>query len=471
MSTVNLPDDTIAAISTPAGVGGIGIVRISGIDAIRIAERVFHSPKGKKIAVMPSFTIAYGFITDPSTGERIDEALFSVMRAPKSYTAEDVVEINCHGGLHTVSKTLELVINEGARIAAPGEFTMRAFLNGRLDLAQSEAVLDIINAATEGSGRLALEQLSGRLSSNILAARDALISVCAEVEAQIDFPEDDIPAADKSVLLDKIDSIATRLKSLSGSYARGRYFREGLLTAIAGKPNVGKSSLLNALLEKDRAIVTPMPGTTRDTIEEVININGLPVRIVDTAGIRRGRGPAEVEGINRSLAAVEAAALVLAVFDGSTALTSEDYEIAAATAEKDVIIVINKADKVMAYPNDLIIDKYKHITNMERQAVNVSALTGAGLDKLKETLYSRVMQNNSPEAGEGVIVTNLRHKCALDDAVAALINAKKSLHAENPHEITALELREALSALGQITGVVTTADILDRIFSAFCIGK
>ncbi|WP_420264108.1 tRNA uridine-5-carboxymethylaminomethyl(34) synthesis GTPase MnmE [Candidatus Magnetominusculus dajiuhuensis] len=473
MSDINLSDDTIAGISTPPGVGGIGIVRISGWDAVNVAERIFSSPKGKEIASMPSFTMAYGFIIDPEKREKIDEALLSVMRAPKSYTAEDVVEINCHGGLFTVSKTLQLAIKAGARLAAPGEFTMRAFLNGRIDLAQAEAVLDIINAATHKSGQLALEQLSGGLSSNISPIIDELISMCAEVEAQIDFPEDDIPSSDKSMLMDKINSMVTALMTLSESYSFGRFYREGLSTAIVGKPNVGKSSLLNALLKRDRAIVTPLPGTTRDTIEEAININGLPVRMVDTAGIREGHELAEAEGISRSIAAIEAAALVITVFDGSTAFTTEDDEILRATAGKDIIIAINKADKQMVYNNGYIVDKYRRATNQDTEVkiVNISALSGDGLDTLKETLYSHVMGGSTPEAGEGAIVTNQRHKGALDEAASALMAAQKCLSADAPYEITAIELRNALNALGQITGTITTGDILNRIFSDFCIGK
>ncbi|MBF0554162.1 MAG: tRNA uridine-5-carboxymethylaminomethyl(34) synthesis GTPase MnmE [Nitrospirae bacterium] len=476
MSNINLSDDTIAGISTPPGVGGIGIIRISGRDALNIAERIFYSPKEKKIASMPSFTMAYGFIIDPESAEKpekVDEALLSVMRAPKSYTAEDVVEINCHGGLFTVSKTLQLALNAGARLAAPGEFTMRAFLNGRIDLAQAEAVLDIINAATHSSGRLALEQLCGGLSSAISPIINELISICAGVEAQIDFPEDDIPPSDKSMLADKINSLTTAIKTLSDSYSFGRFYREGMSTAIVGKPNVGKSSLLNALLKRDRAIVTPLPGTTRDTIEEAININGLPVRIVDTAGIRESHELAEAEGINRSIAAIESAALVIAVFDGSTSFTSDDDEILRATTGKDIIIAINKADKKMVYTNDYVIDKYRHATNhnAEVKVVNISALSGSGLDILKETLYRHVMRSSTPEAHEGAIVTNQRHKGALDEAASALINAKKSLRADAPYEIIAIELRNSLNALGQITGSITTGDILDRIFSDFCIGK
>ncbi|KWT83467.1 tRNA uridine-5-carboxymethylaminomethyl(34) synthesis GTPase MnmE [Candidatus Magnetominusculus xianensis] len=476
MSNINLSDDTIAGISTPHGVGGIGIVRISGGGAINIAERIFSSPNDKKVSSMPSFTIAHGFIIDPETGEKIDEVLLSVMRAPKTYTAEDVAEINCHGGLLTVSKTLEISLNAGARLAAPGEFTMRAFLNGRIDLAQAEAVLDIINAATLSSGRLALEQLSGGLSSVILPIVNELISMCAEVEAQIDFPEDDIEPADKSAMLGNINSIVTGLKSLSESYSFGRFYREGLCVAIVGKPNVGKSSLLNALLKKDRAIVTPLPGTTRDTIEEALNIKGLPVRIVDTAGIREGSGLAETQGITRSIAAIEAAALVIAVFDGSTVFTNEDEEILRRTASKDIIIAINKADKEMAFSNEFLTGQYRGVTNHDTavKIVNISALTGFGLDALKETLYSHIVGSNAPksqDAHEGVIVTNLRHKTALDEAVAAMENSRECLRIDNPYEITALELRTALNALGRITGTITTGDILEKIFSDFCIGK
>ncbi|MCG6552062.1 MAG: tRNA uridine-5-carboxymethylaminomethyl(34) synthesis GTPase MnmE [Candidatus Magnetominusculus sp. LBB02] len=474
------PDDTIAGVSTAPGVGGIGIVRISGANAISVAERIFQSPK--KIASMPSFTMAYGFIADIGSAEKtavtppniIDEVLVSVMRSPRSYTAEDVVEINCHGGLLTVSKTLEAALKAGARLAAPGEFTMRAFLNGRIDLVEAEAVLDVINAATEGSGRMAIAQLRGGLSSALAPIVNELISICAEVEAQIDFPEDDIALPEKALLVDRIDALLSALRTLAKSYSFGRFYREGLMAAIAGKPNVGKSSLLNALLQKDRAIVTPNPGTTRDTIEETININGLPVRIVDTAGIRNCADIAEAQGISRSIAAIEAADIVIAVFDGSALLDSEDEEILRHTRGKATIIAVNKSDKKTAYSNDFIIDKYGDAANQQGgncavNIVNISALSGAGLDKLEGTIYSHALGGSSSDAAEGIIVTNLRHKTALDEAAEALANAR--LLADNPFEITALELRNALNALGQITGAVTTDDILDKIFSNFCIGK
>ena len=280
-------DDTIAAISTPLGEGGIGIVRLSGKDSIRISDAIFHSPKNKTLAGSKSHRVLYGHIFDPQSGLNIDEVLITVMRAPHSYTREDIIEINCHGGMITLRKTLELVLQHGARLAEPGEFTKRAFLNGRLDLSRAEAVLDLIRSKTDESRRIALEQLQGGLFSKITSLRDGLTDICVRIEAHIDFPEDEIETASRQELSDAMRLVKNDLHSLLKTYEEAKFFREGLSTAIVGRPNVGKSSLLNALLQRDRAIVTEIPGTTRDVLEEYLNIKGLPLRIMDTAGIRQ----------------------------------------------------------------------------------------------------------------------------------------------------------------------------------------
>lgn len=458
-------DDTIAAISTPLGEGGIGIVRLSGKDAISIADRVFHSPKGKTLSASKSHRITYGFVKDPSANDTVDEVLVSVMRSPNTYTREDIVEINCHGGMVPLRKVLELVIKQGARLAEPGEFTKRAFLNGRLDLSEAEAVIDLIRAKTDESGRIALEQLKGRLSEKILKLREALTQICTFVEAYIDFPEEEIEISSKKEMMRSAGSILAELEALLKTYEEGRFFREGLGAAIVGRPNVGKSSLLNALLQKDRAIVTEMPGTTRDIIEEYLNINGLPLRIIDTAGIRESHDMAEIEGVKRSLRAIEDADLVIAVIDGAQALHREDIEVLEKVKEKNAVIGINKSD-LQGADREL----HSRLKPYSPRIMNISAITGKGLDELKSMIFDSCLKNWK-EQREGIIVTNLRHKIAIQAAHDSLEKALKSMEANQPIEITAIDLRDALDRLGEIVGAVTTDDILNRIFSDFCIGK
>ncbi|MDP3261079.1 MAG: tRNA uridine-5-carboxymethylaminomethyl(34) synthesis GTPase MnmE [Thermodesulfovibrionales bacterium] len=459
-----IPDDTIAAISTPAGEGGIGIVRLSGKDAIKIADRLFHSSKGKTLFDSASHRIIYGFIKDPATGETVDEVLVSVMRSPNTYTREDIVEINCHGGMSPLRNVLELAVKHGARLAEPGEFTKRAFLNGRIDLSEAEAVLDLIRAKTDESRRIAIEQLRGRLSEKILNLQEQITKICVFIEAYIDFPEEDIELASKKEIIESAATILKELASLLKSYDEGRFFREGLAAAIVGKPNVGKSSLLNALLQKDRAIVTDTPGTTRDTIEEYLNINGLPLRIIDTAGIRESHDMAEKEGVKRSIRAMEDADLVIAVIDGSEPLKDEDIEVLGKTKGKNTIIVINKSDLPI---HGSTTSQLEHYT---ARILKVSAIRGDGLEKLKETIFQSSVKNWK-EQKEGVIVTNLRHKIAIQAAYASLKNGIKAIETDKPLEIIAIEFRDALDRLGEIVGAVTTDDILNRIFSDFCIGK
>jgi len=454
--------DTIAAISTPLGEGGIGMIRISGKDAISIASKIFQSPKKINLLEVKTHTIHYGFIIDPETGERIDEVLLTVMRAPHTYTREDVVEINCHGGYITLKRILDLVLSQGARLAEPGEFTKRAFLRGRIDLSQAESVIDLIRAKTEQAQKIALEHLSGRLSEKINELRDSLMRVCAHVEAYIDFPEEDIDGLTEEEITHEINLIKEEIRKLIEGYEEGKIYREGLTTAIVGKPNVGKSSLLNALLMKDRAIVTEIPGTTRDIIEEYVNIKGMPLKIVDTAGIRQAHDLVEAEGIKRSLRAVELAELVLLVLDSSRPIDSLDEEIINKVLHKRVIVVINKKDiksREFQLPESL----------KDKPVVEISALKGEGIEELKELIFTTTISGRYEQ--EGLIVTKLRHKVALDKALEALNNALQSFKNKEPLEITAMFLREALSFLGQIVGIVTTEEILELIFSEFCIGK
>lgn len=460
-------DDTIAAISTPPGEGGIGIVRISGSDAIEIADKIFTSPNSIKLQNSKSHTVTYGFIIDPSTGKKADEVLVTLMRAPKTYTREDVVEINCHGGMVPLTTVLRLLLKEGARPACPGEFTQRAFLNGRIDLSQAEAVIDVIRAKTEEAERIALGQLEGRLSARITALRDSLTNLCAHIEAYIDFPEDEPEVMEKERMIGTMKNTADELLRLSESYDEGRLFREGVSAAIVGKPNVGKSSLLNSLLEKDRAIVTEIPGTTRDVIEDYLNINGLPLKVMDTAGIRDTHDLAEIEGVRRSLKAIESADIVIALLDAGRPIDGADKELIDRVSGKKKLFVVSKAD----------IETPEFVDQLSGAgisgAIRVSSLTGGGISDLKAAIYSLCM---SPQAltGSGmedILITNIRHKHSIDRTLQALAQARKGLENNEPLEVIALYMREALNCLGETIGAVTTDDILNRIFNDFCIGK
>ncbi|MEW6714919.1 MAG: tRNA uridine-5-carboxymethylaminomethyl(34) synthesis GTPase MnmE [Nitrospirota bacterium] len=454
-------DDTIASISTPSGRGGIGIVRLSGKDAVKIADRLFSSPKNKKLISTPSHRILYGHIINPSNGEVVDEALVSVMKAPNTYTREDIVEINCHGGMVPIKRVLELLIEGGARLAEPGEFTKRAFLNGRIDLVQSEAVLDIINSLTEQSRKAALEQLRGGLSVKIEFARNRLVDLTAIVETFIDFPDEDIEPASQKELKERAAEIQRQLKQLIENARHGRVLREGLKTAIIGRPNVGKSSLLNALLEQDRVIVTEMPGTTRDVIEEYLDINGFPVRIMDTAGIRESADIAESEGVARSLRAMKDADIVLLVLDGSTSLHDTDIELIERSGSGNSILVINKSD----LPSEITQDALPN----DRPAVKISALKGTGLDELKNEIVRTSLKE---AAGTGVaIATNVRHIKAIERAYHSINSFTKNLKKGLSPEFLAVDLRDGLDALGEIIGITTPEEILNKIFSDFCIGK
>jgi len=459
-------DDTIAAISTPLGEGGIGIVRLSGKNSIEIAENIFSSPKKRTLQNMKSSSVIYGHIHNPSTGEKIDEVLVTVMKSPHSYTKEDVVEINCHGGMITLRKTLELVLRQGARLADPGEFTRRAFINGRIDLSQAEAILDLIRSKTDESRRIAIEQLHGGLSEKITALRDRLMAICVNLEAYIDFPEDEIETASKQDLFSSMKDTGRDIETLLKTYDEAKFFREGLSTAIVGRPNVGKSSLLNALLQKDRAIVTDIPGTTRDVIEEYLNIKGLPLRIMDTAGIRDVKDIAEKEGVRRSLRSIENADLVIAIFDQSEPLRDEDFEVMERIKNKTVIAVLNKCDLPAAFNQESFSSFILHPSS----SLHISATCGDGLEELKEAIFNSCLKDWKEER-EGVVVTNIRHKTSIENALESLHRASQALTENQPVEIIAIELRSSLDNLGEIVGAVTTEDILNRIFSDFCIGK
>jgi tRNA modification GTPase len=452
--------DTICAVSTPPGAGGIGIIRISGGTAIGIALKIFKPRRDKNLMTASSHSIFYGHVVDPASGETVDEALLSLMRAPSTYTREDVLEIHCHGGMMPLSRTLGLLISAGARQAEPGEFTKRAFLNGRIDLAQAEAVMDIIRAKTDLSLRAANEQLLGGLSGEIAGLRDRLLSLTAAVEAGIDFPEEDIETGTGQPLADEADRMLAVVDSLLSDYAYGKILRDGFATAIVGKPNVGKSSLLNALLKQNRAIVTEVPGTTRDVLEEYLNISGVPIKILDTAGIRHSHDIVEQEGVRRSIAAIGSADIVLLVLDGSQPFTAEDRRVMDEVQDKRVIAIINKSD----LPRKL------GQFNEPAAQISVSCRTGEGLDGLKRVLSDQVKQGTI-SSREHVWAVNQRHKTALEQTKESLQKALESITSGLSPEFIALDLRGALDSLGLIIGATYTEDILERIFNDFCIGK
>ena len=460
---MNYLDDTIAAISTPVGQGGIGIVRLSGAGALSIADRIFRSGNRRDPSAVPSRRMLYGHITDPADDHRVDEVLLSVMHAPKSYTGEDVVEINCHGGMVSIRNILELVLRQGARLAEPGEFTKRAFLRGRIDLSQAEAVLDIINAKTEESMKIASEQLGGRLTERLGELRQKLIEISAFAEAYIDFPEDEIETASKGEMVKGLAEARNEISRLSDTFNEARFFRDGLSVAIVGRPNVGKSSLLNTLLSKDRAIVTDLPGTTRDLIEDYLNIKGLPIRIMDTAGIRNSDEIVEQQGIRRSMQAIEHADFIIALFDGSEPHRQEDLDLMDIIKDKKAVVVISKADLPLRLSVGTIMADGGPL-------LSLSTVTGEGVEQLKTAIIESNI-HDWKEGHEGLVVTNMRHKTALDSAAESLQRAAGLLSGNEPLELFSIEMREALNRIGEITGAITTDDILDKIFSSFCIGK
>ncbi len=442
--------DTIAAISTPLGEGGIGIVRLSGQEARLIAEKLFDHPLSHR-------RLVYGHIVDPQTKEIVDEVLVSYMAAPHTYTREDIVEINCHSGPVVLERLLELVLSSGARLAHPGEFTLRAFLNGRIDLAQAESVVDIVRAKTAASLRLAMQGLRGRLSQKIKAIRSELMAVLAYLTARIDFPEDEIEEQD---ILLPLSRSCQKLQQLVATADTGMVYRQGVRTAIVGRPNVGKSSLLNRLLREDRSIVTPIPGTTRDTIEEVVNLQGVPFVLVDTAGIIKSKDLIESLGIERSRKAIEQAGLVLLVIDSSEPLTSADREIVGLLPDKEVLVVANKCD----------LPRLARVDDLARDFVAISALAGEGLVELEKKMVSKVLGGGiSPS--DALLVTNARHKEALARAEKYLSQALKAIEAQLPDDFITIDLTSAINALGEITGETVQEQLLETIFSQFCIGK
>jgi len=468
-------NDTICAVATPPGQGGIGIVRVSGEKAIEVAAPMVRLRSGRHLKDAPARKLCHvrlletGAVADASRSIRcLDEALVAVMPSPHSYTGEDVVEIHCHGGPYLLERVCAQLVGSGARLAQPGEFTRRAFLNGKLDLAQAEAVLDTIRARTETGLRMAQEQLRGALSREIDGLREQLISLLAHVEAAIDFTEEDIAFVSDETAVRQLEGALADLVRLADAAAEGRIFREGLTAAIIGRPNVGKSSLLNALLRTDRAIVTPVPGTTRDVLEEAVNIRGIPVRLIDTAGVRETADPVEHEGIARSLRTLAEAELVLLILDGSVPMTEEDRELIARCEGMNLVFVVNKIDLAPAPGAGPF--RHEQAEAGPTRTVRISAKTGQGLDDLRDTIRTLFVRPDF-EPNEAAVVTSLRHRTSILSAAEAVRRSLQSIQDHASKEFVAMDVRGAIDALGEITGSVTTEDILERIFSQFCIGK
>lgn len=457
-------EDTIAAISTSLGDGGIGIVRISGSRALEILNNIFVSPKGKNVLNMKSYTMLYGYIKDKKNDEIVDEVIVSYMKAPNTYTKEDVVEINCHGGMVAVKKILTLVIKSGARLAEPGEFTKRAFLNGRIDLSQAEAVIDVIRAKTDESMRLAMEQIQGKLSVKIRNVIDKLLNILAHIEATIDYPEDDIESIITRQLIRNADEIIKDIDELIKNADAGKIIREGLNTVIVGKPNVGKSSLLNMLIQENKAIVTEIPGTTRDIIEEYINIEGIPIRLVDTAGIRETGDVVEKIGVEKTKEYVDKADLVIFMLDASKNLEEEDYIIIDLIKDKNKIVVVNKMDMPQKIDIDYIKDRFKNTS-----IIYTSVKEDDGIENIKRNIVEIVYKGNI--SSKDVYITNIRHKNILENAKRSIENGIETLKSGIPLDCASIDFKDAYLKLGEITGDTVSDDIIDRIFSNFCIGK
>lgn len=457
-------EDTIAAIATAPGEAGIGIVRLSGSKAIEILDKIFKGKRAKSAFEIPSRVVSYGHIVGEDNNV-VDEVLTIIMRKPNSYTTEDVVEIHCHGGIIPVRKIMELVLKNGAVMAEPGEFTKRAFLNGRIDLTQAEAVIDVITSKTETGLNAALNQLEGELSQELHRIMDDLLSILAHIEASIDFPEHDIEEVTQDNILKSAIKVTEAIKNLSDSFDEGKIVRDGLSTAIVGRPNVGKSSLLNVLIKESRAIVTDIPGTTRDIIEEYLNIGGVLVKLIDTAGIRETEDVVEKIGVERTKSAIEDAEVVIYVVDASMPLTQEDYDILQLIKQKRVIVAANKIDKGVNEDISKLIYDFG-----QDNVIKMSVKQKSGIDDLEDKIKDLVYHGKAT-VSKNKMVTNIRHRDLLDKALDSINKAVEELKDDIPVDLLSVDIKEAWGRLGQITGDVVEEDIINEIFSKFCIGK
>ncbi|WP_182069619.1 tRNA uridine-5-carboxymethylaminomethyl(34) synthesis GTPase MnmE [Bacillus haynesii] len=458
--------DTIAAISTPMGEGAIAIVRMSGPEALAIADKVYKGPRGKRLSSVDSHTINYGHVVDPETEKVVEEVMVSVLKAPKTFTREDIVEINCHGGLVTVNQVLQLVLREGARLAEPGEFTKRAFLNGRIDLSQAEAVMDLIRAKTDRAMNVAMNQMEGRLSSLIKRLRAEILETLAHVEVNIDYPEyDDVEEMTHKMLIEKATKVKKEIEALLTTSEQGKILREGISTVIIGRPNVGKSSLLNSLVHETKAIVTDIPGTTRDVIEEYVNVRGVPLRLVDTAGIRETEDIVERIGVERSRQVLKEADLILLVLNYSEPLSEEDIKLFEATKGMDIIVIVNKTD----LEQKLDLDRVRELAG-NQPVVTTSLLKEEGIDELEEAIQS-LFFTGAIESGDLTYVSNTRHISLLHEAKRAITDALEGIENDVPIDMVQIDLTRCWEVLGEIIGDAVHESLIDQLFSQFCLGK
>ena len=458
--------DTIAAISTPMGEGAIAIVRLSGDEAITIADKIFKSPNGKRLMEVATHTIHYGHLIDPKTNEIVEEVMLSLMRGPKTFTREDVIEINCHGGLVSVNRVLQLVLRSGARLAEPGEFTKRAFLNGRIDLSQAEAVMDLIRAKTDRAMNVALGQMDGKLSRLINSLRQALLETLAQVEVNIDYPEyDDVEEMTVPILLEKCTWVRDEIIKLLQTSSQGKILREGLSTVILGRPNVGKSSLLNSLVHENKAIVTDIAGTTRDIIEEYVNVRGVPLRLVDTAGIRETEDIVERIGVERSREALKGADLILLVLNYGEELSPEDERLFETIQAMDFIVVVNKTD----IPQKINLDRVHELAGNHR-VVTTSLLKEEGVIELEEAIAALFFEGQI-ESGDLTYVSNARHIALLHQAQATIEDALAAAKEGVPVDMVQIDVTRTWELLGEIVGDTVQESLINQLFSQFCLGK
>jgi len=458
--------DTIAAIATAPGEAGIGIVRISGNKAIEIVDKIFKSKKGKKLTEFSERRVNYGYILNPSTNEKVDEVLAVYMRSPFTYTTEDIVEIHCHGGFIPVKKILELVLRMGARTAEPGEFTKRSFLNGRIDLAQAEAVMDLISAKTDKGFDVALEQLEGSLSKKVREIIKNLMDILAHIEVSIDFAdEEDVDEVTLDILIKRSKEVKEEIQLLLETSNTGKIIREGLNTVIIGKPNVGKSSLLNALLGEARAIVTDVPGTTRDIIEENLSVKGIPLKIIDTAGIRETEDVVEKIGVERSKQFFNKADLIIFMLDASSELTKEDFEILKLIKERRALVIINKTD-LPSKLDEQAISEYIE----DKKIIRLSVTEEKGIEELENAIVDMVYAGDV-RSKDRLLVTNVRHKNALERAFVAIEEGLEAMEKRLTMDFIEVDVKDCWEALGEITGETVAEDLIDHIFQNFCIGK
>ncbi len=463
LEVIVMETDTITAISTPIGEGAIAIVRLSGPEAVSMTARIF---KGKNLNQVDSHTIHYGKLIDPKTSEIAEEVMVSVMRAPKTFTREDVVEINCHGGMVAVNRVLELILSIGARLAEPGEFTKRAFLNGRIDLSQAEAVMDLIRAKTDRAMSVALKQMDGRLSGLIGKLRQELIETVAHVEVNIDYPEyDDVEEMSHEMMRTKTKEVHKKIDELLSVAKQGKILREGLATAIIGRPNVGKSSLMNTLVQENKAIVTDVPGTTRDIIEEYVNVRGVPLRLVDTAGIRETEDIVERIGVERSRQVLKESDLILFVLNNNDVLTDEDFKLFEAVSGLEYIVIINKTD----LEQKLDMDRVKELVG-DRPLVTTSLIEEEGVDELEQAIADTFFAGEI-ETGDLTYVSNARHIQLLQQASLALEDAMEGIDLGMPMDIVQIDVTRTWEFLGEIIGDTASDSLIDQLFSQFCLGK